>query len=110
MNRELLLENFGKTILLSGVPPGFSSHIIPEAAYFHAQGQWGTLFLQEIETSKYLLRHFLFSLKQTISFFNTDGDNKLQSLLTITGAIDFEIKGQTKVQLKRKEFLLFNTA
>jgi len=92
------------------MPPGFSSHIIPEAAYFHAQGPWGNLFLQEIETSKYLLRHCLFSLKQTISFFNIDGNNKLQSLLSIRGAIDFEIKGQKKVELKRREFLLFNTA
>jgi len=109
MDRELLLENYGKTILLSGVAPGFSTHIIPGAAYFHTQGPWGTLFLQEIETSKYLLRHFLFSLKQTISIFNSD-DNKLQSLLMVTGAIDFEIRGQKKIELKKKEFLLFNTS
>jgi hypothetical protein len=73
---------------------------------------WGTgiLCLQEIKTSKYLLRHFLFSLSQSISFFYENGNSKLQSLLTIDGHFNFEIKGQEKIALNEKEFLLFTSA
>lgn len=110
MSRELLIENFGKTSLLSGMPTDFSDYMIPAAVYFHAKGPWGILYLQEIKTSKYLLKHFLFSLKQSISFFNEGGNSKLQSLLTIDGQFDFEIKGQGKIELNEKEYLLFITA
>jgi hypothetical protein len=97
MSRELLLENFGKTSLLSGMPEDFSDYMIPAAVYFYAKGPWGILCLQEIKTHNYLLRHFLFSLKESISFFNEDGSGKLQSLLTIDGSFDFEIKDHEKV-------------
>jgi AraC-like DNA-binding protein len=110
MSRVLLLENFGKINLRTGIPPGYSGYVIPAALNFQAEGSWGILFLQEIKTTKYLLRHFLFSLKQSISFFNEDDNSKLQSLLTINGRFDFEIADQGKVGLKKKEYLLFSTA
>jgi hypothetical protein len=110
MSRELLLENFGKTSLLSGIPEDFSDYMIPEAVCFYARGPWGVLCLQEIKTPNFLLRHFLFSLKESISFFNEDGNGKLQSLLTIDGSFDFEIKDHEKIGLKEKEFFLFMTA
>jgi AraC-like DNA-binding protein len=110
MNRELLLENFGITSLRSGMPSEFSEYMIPAASCFHAQGPWGILCLQEIITPGYLLKHFLFSLGESVSFFNGDGSNKLQLLLSIDGYFDFEIKGQGKIELKEKGFVLFASA
>jgi hypothetical protein len=34
MTRELLLKNFGKTSLLSGMPEDFSDYMTPAAVYF----------------------------------------------------------------------------
>lgn len=110
MSRKLLLENLEQLDLVTGMPPGFAAHAISGAQYFHAKGAWGILFLQEIQTPMYLFRHFFFSIKNSICFFNEDENNKLQSLLNIKGHFDFEIMGQDKIELKEKVFVLFITA
>lgn len=110
MIRNLLLENFTNLDLEPGLPHRFAAHAIPSAQYFHTKGPCGILFLQEIQTPMYLFRHVLFSMKHSISFFNEDENNKLQSLLNIKGHFDFEIRGQEKIELKEKGFLLFISA
>lgn len=110
MNKELLLEKFGKVSLSVGMPNDFVAYAIPEASYYHAKGPWGIICIQEIQTKKCLLRNFLFFLQRALSFYNLDTNNRLQSLLNISGYFDFKIKGLEKVCLEEKEFVLFNSA
>lgn len=110
LTRELLLEKYGRTSLIAGMPSRFSSYEIPSALRFHAKGPWGILCLQEVKTHKYFLRHFLFFLKEKISFCIEEESTRLQSLLNIAGRLDFQITGRERLELKEREYLLFATS
>ena len=110
MRRVLQFEEYGMIRLSEGLPSDFSRFLLPQAFAFHANGPWGTICLQEIETQGFLLRHFLFSLQKTISFYLNGSKGIPQSLLSLNGRFEHSIQGQQKITLHEKEYLLFSTA
>ncbi len=67
MKLNFIIENYGRVKFENGVPSTLSQYLLPEAKAFHAIDHWGTICIQEIETEKYLLRHYLFVFEKTIS-------------------------------------------
>ncbi|MEJ7820695.1 MAG: AraC family transcriptional regulator [Chitinophagaceae bacterium] len=83
---------------------------MPEAKAFHAIDHWGTICIQEIETEKYLLRHYLFVFEKTITFTLSQSRQGIQSLLNLKGNIEHKISLLKGVKLQEKEFILFDAA
>lgn len=110
MNGELRIEGFGTIKLLKGMPVDLSAYKLPEAQAYHAYGPWGLICLQIIETQSYLLRHFLFSLQKSISFYSKAQNSTLESLLSLNGRFEHALTGQSPIPLNDNEFLLFDAA
>lgn len=110
MNFDYRLDNYGPVKFADGVPAIFSQYLLPKAKAFHAIGPWGTICFQEIETDKYLLRHFLFLFEKTITFTISQNWQGLQSLLNLKGNIEHKVSLLKAVRLREKEFILFDAA
>jgi AraC-like DNA-binding protein len=106
MNLELRLENdflnFG-----NGMPSRFSDYVLPQAQTKHSTGPWGVIGFQEIETPKYLLRHFLFYLHKSLSFHTREKNEGLQSLLSLKGELEYKAGDLAGFTLKEREYTLF---
>jgi len=110
MNLNIHLDIYGPLPLTSGIPSDLSAYLLTNAVGQHAKGPWGIICIQEIRTEKFLLRHFLFALQKTISFYVREHDHQLQSLLSLSGIFEHKIKGLKPVILKEKEYLLLHAA
>jgi AraC-like DNA-binding protein len=110
MQIDFRIDNYGSVKFENGVPPTLLQYLLPKAKAFHAIGYWGTIFIQEIETEKYLLRHYLFVFEKTISFTISQSRQGLQSLLNLKGNIEHKVSQLKAVSLKEKEFILFDAA
>lgn len=104
MNQHLRSDLFGPLVFSSGLPSGFAGLLIPQAVCSHAQGSWGTVCLQELQTGKFLLRYFLFRLHRTLTFRCTEAHEGLQSLLSLRGELECRIGSHEPFFLKEKEF------
>jgi AraC-like DNA-binding protein len=107
MKHDIKLDGFGTISMSDGMPSDFSDYAIPQALAYHANGPWGMICFQEIETAKVFLRHFLFFLNGTITFNLKNSGNRLQSLLSIRGRFDHNIRNHKAVTIEEREFLLF---
>lgn len=110
MNRNLIIGNYGPLHYMTGLPEDFSKFRIPGTSCIHAAGAWGVVCLQELRTSNYLLRHFIFSLTSTFSFTNREENEGLQSLLNIRGDVEYQVNSLKEITLTEKEYTLLNAA
>jgi AraC-like DNA-binding protein len=108
MNENLRSELYGPISFLSGIPDGFAKQLIPQAQYCHAYGPWGIVFLQELKTDSFLLRHFLFKLHETLSFSFKENNEGIQSLLSLKGELKYHVHGFEPIVLKEQEFTFLN--
>jgi AraC-like DNA-binding protein len=108
MNRDIRFDAFGPIDFKKGIPSDFSTYALSTAIGYHAKGPWGTICFQEIRTEKYLIRHFLFSLEEAISFYIQEHNEGLQSLISLRGELNHSINGLKKILLKEKEYILFD--
>lgn len=108
MNRNIRIDAFGPLSFKPGLPPGVTAYTLPLSQSSYATGTWGTICIQEIKTGKFLLRHFLFSLRQTITFYTQECNEGIQSLLSMQGDITHSINSLKTISLKEKEFILFD--
>jgi AraC-like DNA-binding protein len=92
----------------NGFPSVFSAFFLPQAEARFANGPWGTICIQEIQTEKYLLRHFLFHVGQTLSLYCQETKKGLQSLINLKGELDYEVNGLKRINLKENEYILFD--
>ena len=109
MNTNLRTENYGLLPFEPGLPDNFSRFALPQAKVFHAQGAWGLVCYQELKTSRYTLRHFLFLLKQTLTFFTKETEEGVQLLLSLKGEVCFALNVKAVV-VKEKEYTLLSAA
>ena len=110
MNRDIRIDAVGPIDFKKDIPTQFSAFALPLSEGYHAKGHWGTICVQEIKTDKFLLRHFLFSLQQTITFYTQECNEGVQSLLSLQGNILHSVNSLKMVSLKEKEFILFDAA
>lgn len=108
MNLNLQSDIYGPVQFVDGFPPNFFDKLLPQAISYHAIGPWGVICMQEINTSQYLLRHFLFHLQNTLAFNETEKDEGLQSLLSLEGHIRYRVNGLKEVLIKEREYTLVN--
>jgi AraC-like DNA-binding protein len=106
MNLNLRSDRYGLISFVKGFHPDFSQHLLPQAETYHANGPWGLICFQQIQTGKQLLRHFLFLLKETLSFKTKEENEGLQSLINLNGYFEYKIKGLHEIILREKEFIL----
>lgn len=109
MNANLRAENYGKISFQPGLPNNFGQFVLPQAATYHSQGPWGFVCYQELKTSRYTLRHFLFRLEQSVAFFSQETNEGIQLLLSLQGDVRVVLK-QKAIALKEKEYTLLNAA
>lgn len=108
MSVHIHLEGYGRLSFINGIPPHYTGYVLSQAVAQHATGPWGTLCVQEIRTEKYLLRHFLFSIVDSISFYIREQEKLVQCLLSLSGMYDYRVNGLKPIQLKEKEYILLH--
>lgn len=108
MNSDLIIEGYGPVSFINGTPANYSSSLIPEFIARYAHGIWGSIFLQELKTSKYLIRHFIFSLQKGASVLSKENNEGLQSLMNLKGEVAYMINEAKGVTLKEREYILID--
>jgi AraC-like DNA-binding protein len=106
MTRQLISEVFGTISLEKGMPTLFLPYRLPQASSYYANGQYGTVCLQEVVTEKQLLLHFLFALKNSFAFSFINPRKGLHAMLNLSGQFLYHAKERNDVTLLEKEFLL----
>jgi AraC-like DNA-binding protein len=92
----------------AGYPQNYAGPVLPGAIARYASGPWGIVCLQEIQTKNYLLRHFLFAVKQILFERTIEKDEGVQSIICLEGEMDYSVKGLPTVAIQEKEFHLLN--
>jgi AraC-like DNA-binding protein len=108
MNLDIRIGPSDQLFFRKGIPLGLDWQLLPRAMPYYAQGDWGTICLQEVRTAKYLLRHILFRIHQNLSFHSKEKNEGLQSLLSVKGNVEYHVQGLKKIDLKEKEYILFD--
>jgi AraC-like DNA-binding protein len=93
---------------MPGYPPNYAGPVLPSAVARYASGPWGIVCLQEIKAENYLLRHFLFAVKQILFLRTIEKDEGVQSIICLKGELDYSVKGLPTVAIQEKEFHLLN--
>jgi AraC-like DNA-binding protein len=104
MNIHLEFENGNPLHFIDGTPEGVTDYLLPFADCFYSKGPFGLVCVQEIRSTDYLLRHFVFVLQSTLSFQNKEANEGLQTLFNVRGELQYQLGGLKEVKLKEKEF------
>jgi len=108
MNVNLRSETGAHLTFLKGLPLHLKGNIIPQATSCYSITEEGTVWLQELKTSHYILRYFLFFIKTTLTLFWQEKNEGLQSLINIKGRFEFRTGKLKPVLLTSKEFILLD--
>lgn len=108
MNINLRSDIYGPISFKSGITPKFADYLLPQADTYHADGPWGIICFQEMRTGRHLLRHFLFLLQNTLSFYTEEKDEGLQFLLNVKGQLRYKVGDLKEVTLLEKQYLLLD--
>lgn len=108
MNLNLRSDKYELIPFVKGFHKDFSKHLLPNAETYYAKEPWGVICVQEVQIGRELLRHFLFQLKETLSFKSKEENRGLQALINLNGYFEYEIKGLKEISLREKDFILFD--
>lgn len=108
MNLSFRLDTTNTLYFTAGYPEDFAGYRIPDARSSFARGEWGAVCVQEMKTGPFLFRHFLFLVKETLSFFIREQNEGVQSLLTLKGELRYQVKGQVPQVIQECEYVFLN--
>jgi len=106
MKPPYLLNNEQLTFL-PALPAGWKGNLLPGATPYSYTGPAANILIQELKTTQYLLRYFVFRFFSN-SIFKSKSENGLQSLLSLKGSSHQRINGLPSFRLDKGQFMLFN--
>jgi AraC-like DNA-binding protein len=108
MNSNLFSNTYGKIVLSPGWPVDTRLQPLPNATIASSIQDFGKILFQEIKTTHYTFRYFVFSFLEDIVLQQNENDEGLQSLLCIKGNTFHHIKGVGEFYIAEGQFQLLN--
>src|SRR5438128_2007289 len=108
MNILLHSTTHGSVDLLEGWPMAAKIKPMPFASTGWVQKDFGSILFQEIKTSQYLMRYFVFRFLEEMHFTVDEQDEGLQSLLSLKGNFKHALSGQKMQTIHEGQFTLLN--
>jgi AraC family transcriptional regulator, transcriptional activator of the genes for pyochelin and ferripyochelin receptors len=109
MNYNLVSSLHGPLALKSSVPTGFSSMIIPGSEIASAEGEFGHLLFQEIQSDQFSINFNVYRILQDISLQYTTHTDALHAHILLKNNLRYYIEGIGNITLREGQFNIFHS-
>ena len=109
MNYNLVSSLHGPLALKSSVPTGFSNMIIPGSEIASAEGEFGHLLLQEIQSDQFAINFNVYRMQQDVSLQYTTHTDALHAHVLLKNNLRYYIEGVGNIALREGQFNILHS-